>query len=122
MPAARRRAAQQPADTLPDWSGVLRAVREAYGVTQDGWAAWLGVGRRTVQRWERGEVVPDPAIEAAILAYCREKGLFRNFHNGPLQGVTLTPEWLRRLVADARLGIAAGAADPPTAPVALPKL
>ena len=45
---------------LPRWSDVLRGLREARGVTQDGWAALLGYGRATVHRWERGEAVPGP--------------------------------------------------------------
>jgi len=42
----------------PRWNEVLRAMREARGVTQAGWAALLGVSRRTVLRWEAGQRVP----------------------------------------------------------------
>lgn len=48
------------------WNVVLRALREARGVTQAGWAARLGYSRRTLVRWEQGEAVPDAAAEAAI--------------------------------------------------------
>ena len=47
---------------------MLRALREARGVTLAGWGARLGVSRTTVQRWERGERVPDPGAESAILS------------------------------------------------------
>ena len=71
----------------PRWSEVLRALREARGVTLDGWGARLGVSRTTVQRWERGERAPDPGAEAAILGYCREMGLLRAYDRGPLAGL-----------------------------------
>jgi non-specific serine/threonine protein kinase len=95
----------------PRWSEVLRALREARGVTLDGWGARLGVSRKTVQRWERGERTPDPGAEAAIVAYCREAGLFRAYDGGPLAGLDLTAERLRDLLAEARWR----AGGPPTA-------
>ncbi|MGH2588169.1 MAG: helix-turn-helix domain-containing protein, partial [Dehalococcoidia bacterium] len=90
--------------THPRWSVVLRALREARGATQEGWAARIGVSRSTVRRWERGERPPDPGAEAAILAYCREANLFRSFDRGPLTGLNLTPDLLQDLIAGARLG------------------
>ena len=33
---------------------LLRWLREACGLTQDRWAALVGVSRKTVQRWESG--------------------------------------------------------------------
>ncbi|MBI2761989.1 MAG: helix-turn-helix transcriptional regulator [Chloroflexi bacterium] len=86
----------------PRWSDVLRMLREARGVTQDGWAARMGVSHKTVQRWERGERAPDPGAEAAILAYCRDVGLFRTFDHGPLAGLALTADTLGMLLAEAR--------------------
>jgi predicted ATPase/DNA-binding XRE family transcriptional regulator len=83
---------------------VLRALREARGVSQEGWAAQLGVGRRTVQRWEQGDSPPDLIAEESILAYCEEKGLFRRYDEGILAGVTLTPARLQGRLAEARLG------------------
>ena len=94
----RPRTEHQPAAGPAHWSTVLRALREARGVTQEGWAARLGVGRRTLQRWERGDVVPDEAAERAITAACREMGLFRTFDRGPLRGLPLTPGWLSDLL------------------------
>ena len=94
----------------PQWSTVLHAIREAGSVTQDGWAARLGVSRRTVQRWERGEWPPDAGAESGILAYCREKDLFRRFERGPLARFNLTPESLHALLAEARMGAHRGPA------------
>lgn len=97
-------------DTRPYWSTVLRALRDARGFTQEGWALQLGYSRATVRRWEAGDSVPDAAAERAILAYCDERSLFRAFDEGPLRGQTLTPAWLENLLARARLG---GSAAPP---------
>jgi predicted ATPase/transcriptional regulator with XRE-family HTH domain len=97
-------AARLPVSTLrPHWGTLLRALREARGVTLDGWGARLGVSRKTVQRWERGERVPDPGAEATLLAYCQEQGLFRLYDRGPLAGFSLTAELLRDLLTEARL-------------------
>src|SRR5437773_10709385 len=92
------------------WDEVLRALREARGVKQAGWATLLGVSRRTVLRWEAGERVPDTGAEAGLLAYCREHGLLRTYARGPLAGVTLSPEVLQELLADARWQVGDGRA------------
>jgi DNA-binding XRE family transcriptional regulator len=81
----------------PFWTDVLRALREARGVTQDGWATWLGVSRKTVQRGEGGVAVPDLVAEDALVEVCRQRGLFRPFDHGPLRGLTLTTEPAARL-------------------------
>jgi predicted ATPase/transcriptional regulator with XRE-family HTH domain/Tfp pilus assembly protein PilF len=78
-------------------------LRRASGLTQAGWAAWLGYGRATVQRWEQGEAIPDASALQAIVAFCHEKGLFRSYSDGPLRGKTLTRDFLSESVADARL-------------------
>ena len=96
----------------PAWAEILRALREAAGVTQEGWATQLGLGRTTLQRWERGELPPDAHAEAALLALCRERGLYRRYDAGPLAGLDLTAEWLAALLAAARLGRAGPAAPP----------
>jgi DNA-binding XRE family transcriptional regulator len=110
---ARAPAAPDGARDRPYWTDVLRALREARGVTQDGWATWLGVSRKTVQRWEAGAAVPDPMAEEALVELCRQRGLFRAFEHGPLRGLTLTPEMLRDLLAEARLGAAPEAPSRP---------
>ncbi len=89
--------------TGPAWSRLLRGLREACGVTQEGWAARLSVSGATVQRWERGVSVPNAEQEQAIIALCHAHGLFRDYHEGPLRGITLTPERLHDLLVEARL-------------------
>jgi DNA-binding transcriptional regulator YiaG len=54
MPSDSPSHQREGAAPQPLWSAVLRTLREARAVTQAGWAAQLGVGRRTVQRWEQG--------------------------------------------------------------------
>jgi predicted ATPase/transcriptional regulator with XRE-family HTH domain len=102
--------------SVPYWSTALRALREARGVTQEGWAAQLGVGRRTLQRWERGSAVPDPSAETAILAWCAERSLFRHFDQGALAGITVSYDWLRDLLTEARLRTQNAEADARVAP------
>lgn len=84
------------------WNEILRGLREARGVTQDGWAARLGYGRSTVHRWERGEAAPGPDAVEALVKLCRELGLFRRFERGRLSGLTVTAELLREVLAEAR--------------------
>jgi predicted ATPase/class 3 adenylate cyclase len=93
---------------------VLRALREARGLTRAAWADFLGYRRATVQRWEAGRRVPDAQAEAALLRLCAERGLFRRYDEGRLQGITVTPAWLQDLLAAARLGLA----GPTSMPVA----
>lgn len=81
-------------------------------MTQSGFAAQLGVGTRTVQRWERGAAAPDAAAEAALLAYCETKGLYQDYRQGVLAGLTLSPDRLRDLLAKARLGAGDAASGP----------
>lgn len=114
MPEGSRAQRAPSASKPPPWSQALRALRETRGVTREGWAARLSYGRSTVQRWERGEAVPDADAERAILALCRELGLFRSYDHGPLRGITVTPEWLSDLLAEARLGGAS--VRPPAVP------
>jgi predicted ATPase/DNA-binding transcriptional regulator YiaG len=87
----------------PAYAYVLRALREARGVTQDGWAAILNYSVATVRRWESGLAVPPAEAEAALLHQCQQHGLFRTYDVGPLRGLSLTPELLRSMLAEARL-------------------
>ena len=102
------------------WPDTLRALRAARGATQEGWAARLGVSRKTVQRWEGGARAPDAGAEAAIVAYCHEAGLLRAFGRGPLAGLTLTEEGLRDLIAEARWRDPGTVAAAPATPTNLP--
>jgi predicted ATPase/transcriptional regulator with XRE-family HTH domain len=99
------------AEQRPRWNAVLRAIREARGVTQEGFAAHLGYGLRTVRRWERGEGVPDARAEQALLAYCHEHALFRRLDFGSAGLVDVTPEFLRVLLAEARIEAAMTSTD-----------
>ncbi|MHB8576700.1 MAG: ATP-binding protein [Dehalococcoidia bacterium] len=87
----------------PAWNRLIRALRAARGYTQDAWADWLGVSRRTLQRWETGRTIPDALGEAALLRLCNEKGLLRRYDQGPLQGLDVTTDLLHDLLAAARL-------------------
>ena len=88
---------------IQPWHIVLRGLREASGVTQEGWAAYLGYGRRTIQRWERGQTVPDEAAAEALLQLCADRGLYRTYRRGMLAGVSISAPMLRELITDARL-------------------
>jgi predicted ATPase/transcriptional regulator with XRE-family HTH domain len=90
-------------NALP-WNRILRALRDAAGVTQDGWAARLGYGRRTIQRWERGETAPDARAAGELLRLCGELHLFRSYQRGALASMTVTAALLQTLLADARTG------------------
>ena len=85
-----------------EWSEILRALREASGITQAGWAARLGYGRRTVQRWEHGDLAPDAAAAEALIRVCSDQGLWRRYGSGPLGGVLVSEGWLRSVLAEAR--------------------
>ena len=89
---------------LPPWPVVLRALREARGITREGWATRLGYSATTVKRWERGATAPDASQEATLVALAQTEGLLRRYTSGPLQGVTLSEAMLRRLLDDARSG------------------
>lgn len=54
----------------PDLSHAeaLRKVRESLGLTQEQWAARLGVSTRTVSRWEQGVAEPGSAAQKATIA------------------------------------------------------
>jgi predicted ATPase/class 3 adenylate cyclase len=88
----------------PPWPEVLRALREAHGVSQEGWGAQLGYSQATVRRWERGVVAPTAAAEQAIIRQCQEQGLLRTYQQAPLTGLRVTVDLLHELLAEARLG------------------
>src|SRR5450631_1277224 len=126
MPAHTSNAPVRAEDGLPPPALILRALREARGVTQQGWAGWLGYSVATVRRWETGGAAPTAEAEVALIAECERRGLFRTYDAGPLRGFTLTPEVLRDALAQARLkaadrtlqqrGTEASPSPPPIAP------
>ena len=81
----------------PSWSEVLRCLREARGVTQEGWAVLVGYSAPTVRRWEGGRLPPNAEAEAAIIAACTAHGLFRRYDHGPLAGLEAQPADLYEL-------------------------
>ena len=112
---------QRPAPPqLPYWSQVLRALREARGISREAWADLLGYGCSTVKRWESGSAVPGAAAEAALVALCRDRGLFRAYDHGVLQGVTLTPASLADLLLLARMASTGTHHDAPNESAAPP--
>src|SRR5438067_485698 len=96
MPDTPHRPGKPPPEPdAPRWSQALRALREARGVSQEGWAALLGVGRRTIQRWESGEAPPeDPSVVATAVAHALG---VQGIPNVPLQ------ESILRFLRDKRL-------------------
>lgn len=87
----------------PRWSAILRALRGARGITQEGWAARIGVSRKTVQRWESGSALPDARAEGALLAACMELGLFQPGASAATEFPYLTVDAVREALANARL-------------------
>jgi predicted ATPase/DNA-binding XRE family transcriptional regulator len=93
---------------------LLRSLREACGLTQDRWAAFVGVSRKTVQRWESGDAVPDAAAEAEILALCLER---RVVGDGRRPGsVVVSSGEVAEVLAGARAGRGRGPAANPVEP------
>ena len=119
MTSADRRQPRGP--TYEPWNRILRSLREAGGLTQEGLATWLRVGARTVQRWEQGSAAPDLAAEAGLRAYCEAKGLYRRHDGGSLAGLTPSSSWLRDLIAAARLDTRKQKTPPPTLPTQMPR-
>lgn len=95
------------ATSSPSWNVVLRSLREASGVTQEGWATHLGYGRRTVQRWEHGDTPPDAEATEALVRLCAARGAYRTYRQGALAGMTISADLLRDLLSDARLSTGA---------------
>jgi len=92
-----------PASLSLQLSAALRALRDAAGVSQEGWAARLGYARRTIQHWEHGELPPDADATEAVIRLCQDLRLMREYREGALAGHTVSADWLRSLVAEARL-------------------
>jgi DNA-binding transcriptional regulator YiaG/tetratricopeptide (TPR) repeat protein len=97
-----RPALAQTHSVRPPWNAILRALREARGITQSGWAARLGVSTKTVLRWEAGTRVPDTGAESGLIALCGERGLLHTYDRGPLAGLTMSSELLQEMLAEAR--------------------
>lgn len=57
---------------LPNAAGLLRAIRDRLGITQEQLAERLGVSFATVNRWEGGANTPQKAAREAISALAQE--------------------------------------------------
>jgi DNA-binding transcriptional regulator YiaG len=55
---------------------IIRAIREAFGISQEAFARRVGVAYNTVNRWEKGKSLPksSPIIEK-VLELAREARL-----------------------------------------------
>jgi predicted ATPase/DNA-binding XRE family transcriptional regulator len=88
----------------PTWAEVSRALRSAHGLAQEDWAAWLEVSRKTVQRWERGDAVPDSRVEARLIEFCTAKEVFARTARGAIDVGIIDETELRDVLAQSRLG------------------
>jgi transcriptional regulator with XRE-family HTH domain len=92
----------RPTQHDTQWHEVLKALREAAGLSQQVWAVQLGVSRATIQRWERGETPPSDEAERSIIEWACERRMFREFRGGLLQGITINETFLHDMLLEAR--------------------
>jgi transcriptional regulator with XRE-family HTH domain len=59
---------------VTNWSGLIRELRERMGLTQEKFAARLGVAFPTINRWENGHAHPSPLALRQIQALLQELG------------------------------------------------
>lgn len=69
-----------------DFPALVREIREAQGLTQEGLARELNVTFGTVNGWENGKHQPIPALAHRILELARECGV----HEVSTRGRVLT--------------------------------
>jgi putative transcriptional regulator len=55
-----------------DWSKLARQLRKRLGLTQEKFAARLGVSFPTINRWENGRSIPSPLALQRIEQILRE--------------------------------------------------
>ena len=82
---------------------LLRALRDACGLTQQEWARQLGYSPASLRRWESGTAVPSAQAEAILIERCHANGLFRVYADGCLLRLEVTPSLLSEALARARL-------------------
>ena len=61
-------------NTQPDISRLVRELRERTGLTQEKFAAKLGVTYPTINRWENGRAKPSPLALKQIEDLLRDLG------------------------------------------------
>ena len=64
----------KPVNSQPDTSSLIHALRQQLGLTQEKFAAKLGVTCLTVNRWENGRAKPSPMALRLIESMLREMG------------------------------------------------
>jgi len=93
---------------------VSRGLRSAHGLAQEDWAAWLEVSRKSVQRWERGNAVPDDRVEAKLIEFCNTRDVWGLAVRGAIDIGIRTEADLRDVLARARHDRVSGPAAAPT--------
>jgi len=61
-------------NTQPDLSPLVRKLRERLGLTQEKFAAKLGVTFPTINRWENGKAKPSPLALQQVKELLQEMG------------------------------------------------
>jgi len=64
----------KPVNSQPDTSSLIHALRQQLGLTQEKFAAKLGVTCLTVNRWENGRARPSPMALKLIESMLSEMG------------------------------------------------
>ncbi len=59
----------------PDMAGLIRGLRKRLGLTQEKFAAKLGVTFPTINRWENGRAKPSPLALQKIEELLRSMGI-----------------------------------------------
>ena len=79
---------------------ILRAMRDAAGLSQIVWGEECGVGRGVIRRWEEGEAIPNGTSEKQIIEYREKNGGFPV----PVAGTQVTKDEFTQLLREIRLG------------------
>ena len=58
-----------------DWSGLIRALRQKTGMTQERLASHLGVTTCTINRWEMGHSCPNTSSRKILTLHCKEHAI-----------------------------------------------
>jgi len=61
-------------NTQPDLAPLVRKLRERLGLTQEKFAAKLGVTFPTINRWENGKAKPSPLALQQVKELLQEMG------------------------------------------------
>jgi WD40 repeat protein/transcriptional regulator with XRE-family HTH domain len=86
----------------------MLALRTSIGVTQEGLAAFLGVTRKAIGRWEAGETYPNARHLQEMLAFAlaqrafppgEEEAAIRDFWRAAHQKMLLDEQWLQQVLS-----------------------